>query len=120
LQADKADLEQQRVDTLLRMAVVAEATRQEFIDPDDAYKLLDLSELTLSDDGKVEGLEETLKELGKAKPHLLRGTPTFSPTNLGRGAETGETDAQKRARLYGTGETPFGKHGGGVFGPELK
>lgn len=120
LQADKTVLEQQRVDTLLRMAVVAEATRQGFADPDDAYGLLDLSTLTLNEDGKVEGLEDALKKLGKAKPYLLRATPTFSPTNVGRGAETGETDEHKRARLYGTGEAPFGQHGGGVYMPKLE
>jgi len=119
LQAQNAVLEQQRVDMLLRTTVVAEATRQGFYDPDDAYGLLDLSRLTVKD-GKVDGIKEVLQELAKAKPYLLQEKPRLGPTYPGRSARSvGETDAERRTRLYGAGSSPIGSAGGGVFRPKL-
>jgi len=119
LQEQNIALEQQRTDLLLRTTVVAEATRQGFYDPDDAYGLLDLSRLTVKD-GKVDGIKEVLQELAKAKPYLLQEKPRLGPTYPGRSTQaTGETDAERRTRLYGAGSSPIGTAGGGVFRPKL-
>jgi len=120
LQAQNTALEQQRVDMLMRTTVVAEATRQGFFDPDDAYGLLDLSKLTVEDD-KVEGVEEALKALAKAKPYLLQAKTRLGPTHPGRATTIAgeETDAERRARLFGAGSSPIGRHGGGVYQPNV-
>lgn len=117
-EADKAKLAQERQDALVRSAIVAKATAAKFLDPEDAVRFIDLSQVQIKDGGKVEGIEPQLEALGKAKPYLLQQQPRLSPTNPGIGSGTGgETDAQRRARLFGKGEAPFGKHGGGVFNP---
>ena len=119
LQEQNIALEQQRTDLLLRTTVVAEATRQGFYDPDDAYGLLDLSRLVVKD-GKVDGIKEVLQELAKAKPYLLQEKPRLGPTYPGRSTRAvGETDAERRTRLYGAGSSPIGSAGGGVFRPKL-
>lgn len=118
LQGQNTALEQERTDLVLRTEIVAEATRQGFNDPDDAYGLLDLSKLAVKD-GKVDGVEDALKALAKAKSYLLQARGSLGPTHPGRSArDTGETDVQRRARLFGPGETPIGTAGGGVFRPE--
>lgn len=117
LQSEKVALEQERVDLLLRTIIVAEATRQGFYDPDDAYGLLNLAELTVKD-GKVEGVKKVLETLAEAKPYLLQGKPRLGATHPGRDTRgAGETDKERKARLFGAGESPIGKAGGGVFWP---
>jgi len=114
LQRQNARLAQEQVETLIKVAVITEATKRKFIDPGDSYRMIDLSTLTV-EEGDVKGVEEALEALAKEKPYLLQAQSKMAPTNPGRGQETGETDAERRARLFGRGESPFGKHGGGVF-----
>ena len=120
LQEQGAQLAQQRVDALLRSAVVSEATRLGFLDPMDAYHMIDLAQLEVKEDDSVSGVEDVLKKLGEAKPYLLHGKLTLGPTNPARGGSTSETDAERRARLYGVGGTPIGQSGGGVYMPKIK
>lgn len=51
-------------------AVTSGAARLGFVDPDDAAKLMDASKVTF-EDNKVGGVDDALKELATAKPHLL-------------------------------------------------
>jgi len=59
--------------------IVAQTLRNEFLsskehawqDPKDAFKLLDLSEVEIDEEGDIEGLDEAIKALAKAKPYLL-------------------------------------------------
>ena len=103
--AAKAEAAQVR----LKSAVIARASGMNFIDPEDAFALLPKDGLSLSADGSVEGLEDGLKALAEAKPHLLKTgkpeIPKVKPTNPSgdnaRGGEE-ETDAQ-RARRLGVG-----------------
>ena len=122
LQAQYERAEQERIEALIRAEIVAQATVLGFTDPHDAYRLLDLTAISLGDDGAVGGVDDQLKKLAEAKPYLLQQHSTqprtVRATNLPRGRDQGETDAEKRARLWGGGDAPFGKHGGGVFMPE--
>jgi hypothetical protein len=61
------DLKTERI----KNAVLAEASKQGFEDPQDAYAMIDRAELEISADGKVDGVEEAIKALVKAKPYLL-------------------------------------------------
>lgn len=120
LQADKAkstDLANQR---LIRAEVLAAASA-DFAHPEDVYTVI-REKLTVSDDGKVDGLPEALAELKKIRPTWLKTyRPSgVQPTNPGDNANgSGETEAQRRARVYGAGVNVFSpewarQHGGGV------
>lgn len=118
LQAQNAQLAKDKQDMFLRTAVVTKATTMNYIDPDDAFRLLDMAKVKVADTGEVIGLEDALKALATAKPHLVRGTPSLGATSPGVGQTTGETDDQRRARLFGGGATVIGRgNGGGVFNP---
>lgn len=55
----------------LQTAVEREAVKLKFADPQDAYRLIDLTDLTIEDDGKVTGAAEALKVLVETKPYLV-------------------------------------------------
>jgi len=114
LKSENARLAQEAKSAQIKSAVVAKAVAMDFQDPSDAYQMLDTGKLELADDGTVAGLEEALDALGKAKPYLLRQQPKLSATNPARSSQEGEDDADRRARLYGVGNVPFGQHGGGM------
>jgi predicted component of type VI protein secretion system len=71
----------------IKNAVIAEASKLGFADPDDAYTLVTLSEIEIDDAGKVNGAAEAIKKLAEAKPYLLGqarkgdgvGTPKTPP-----------------------------------------
>lgn len=44
----------------------------EWVDPDAALRLADLSEVEITQDGKVKGLEDALKALAEKKPYLVK------------------------------------------------
>lgn len=115
-QARIAALEQERVDILLKAAVVAEASKLGFEYPEDVWRVVDRASLEYDDEtGEIHGVEEAVKEVAKKRPRWLRGA------GVGVGNAPGaarETDEQKRARLLGGGgASPFWK-GGGVILPE--
>lgn len=121
IQSQNVKLAEEKAQTLLRAEIVAKAAKAGFTDPDDAYRILDRAKVKTTDAG-FEGIDEALKELADAKPYLLRATtenavPRLGATNPGHGTARGETDAEKRNRLFGPGQSPFGKHGGGVIMP---
>lgn len=53
-------------------AIITEATRLGFHDPEDAVRLLDAEAIGLSEDGAITGVAEALAELVKRKPHLVK------------------------------------------------
>lgn len=79
-------------ETQIRAAVERTAATMRFHDPADAYALADLSVVTMDEDGKISGVNDALKALAKAKPHLVR---TEQPANLnaGDGAPTNGSHA---------------------------
>lgn len=63
--------------------VATVATRLGIVDPDAAYRLVDLSKLEYGEDGKPKNVEAVLKEMIGQKPYLV-GSGT-SATNAARG-----------------------------------
>lgn len=122
LKGQNARLVEERVRAVMHASVAAAAMKEGFVDPDDAWAFVDTSALKVDESGKVTGVDEAIKALAKAKPHLLRKQAQLGPTNPGKGgAESGETDAQRRARLNGYSDSPFGRsHGGGLVMPTDK
>lgn len=111
--------QQERNGVILRSAIIAEASRLGFLDPQDAQRMLDADAVTI-EAGQVQGVEAALKTLAEAKPYLLRQDPSkgpaFTPTNPGQGgATTGETNAARRLRLFGGGADALRANGAGVI-----
>ncbi len=107
-QAEKAaqELQAKLRETAIRAEVMTTAQRMGVRDPDAAYKLLDLSTLSVSDEtGQVSGVEDALKALLKAKPYLVGGTA--GATNPQRsGDEAGEHNPIID-RIKAPGASPF-------------
>jgi Skp family chaperone for outer membrane proteins len=78
--------------TLIRAAVVSEASRQQAIDPDAVYALVDKSRLKLGDDDRVDGVEDAVKELLKERSYLV-GRPSGFDGGARQTATTGNTRA---------------------------
>jgi hypothetical protein len=81
----------------LRVQVIAEGTRKNMADPEDALALLDRSVLDYDAEGVATNVGEALDTLLKAKPHLVRGGRS------GDGADQGarENGAQQMDSLDG-------------------
>ncbi len=111
-EAKAQNLEQRWRDGMLRSAVTLAATQAQFYDPEDAYRLADLTSLTANDDGTVTGVEEALKALVKAKPHLVKAATTTAPPpdvnaqNRGR-TTVPSTDELVAAKLRSGNYTPI-------------
>jgi hypothetical protein len=107
-------LEQQQQATrqlALEGAVAMRANALGIVDAEVAVALLDPASLDFDDTGRPdpENLDMALKRLIKAKPYLKTAQAPSSPANPARSEPVGETDAQRRARLFGGG--------GGMFDP---
>ena len=102
-------LEAQARESTLRGAVIAEAAKQGFADPMDAYKLLDMAKMELGEDGTVKGLTEALTTLATAKPYLRqKNALVVPPANPSRDSGSQErTDEDRRRDYFGGGRTDF-------------
>lgn len=128
LQAQLAALQNERdaalktaAERTIRAEVMAKAA-QLFEHPEDVYEKLK-SALTVDDAGNVEGLDDALKALAKDRPAWVRRAAgsNLKPSNPGSNAQQpGESDAERRTRIYGAGGNIFTtdfalKRGGGVI-----
>ena len=63
---------QQAQNTLIKSAIMAEASKAGYANPEDVYHLAGTGKVTINGDGQVEGVEEAIKGIGdrlpKAKP----------------------------------------------------
>lgn len=84
------DLESRGQQNAVRQAVIIEAAKAGINDPEDAYKLADLNDVSVGDDGTVTGAADAIAKLVEAKPYLLkneRSKPANpGPTNPGGGS----------------------------------
>lgn len=103
LEKRATEAEAGRKQALVRAAVIARATAAGFREPEDVLHFLDTSKVEVADDGQVGDVGALLKQLGDDKPYLLAPQGAVGATNPGRGQASGETDDQRRARLYGGG-----------------
>lgn len=114
--ATKAEEERERAlqtanERLLRGEVKAAAAKAGFIDPDDAFALLNRSEAKIDDDGNVDGIDEALKALAEAKPHLIADTRPGGSAD--GGARGGDGNGKKDFRTASNEEyaAELAKHG---------
>jgi hypothetical protein len=59
-------------DLAIRLSVERAARKLNFIDEDDAYRLIDRRAVEMDDDGEPQNVEKLLTDLAKAKPHLVK------------------------------------------------
>lgn len=108
-------------DSAIRTTVFAEAAKAGFVDPEEAFRLADLSKVKVDDDGSVSGASESVQALAEAKPHLLKTdgktkAPDTGATNpAGAEAQTNPVHKLVDERLKGvTDMSLLGQGGGGV------
>ena len=64
-------------EALVKSAVIAEASKQGAVDPDDVFALIDRSELDIDFEKlSVSGVDQAVKNLLEKKPHLKGGKPS--------------------------------------------
>lgn len=92
-------------DRLLRAAIVSEASKIGFANPEDAFRLIDPSSLAIQDDGTVKGAAEAVKALEGRLP--LARTPAPSLDGGAGGGQKGgknpvytEAEIREMAAVY--------------------
>lgn len=76
----------------LEYEVKLSAAKLGIIDPEAAYKLLDLKQIEFDEDGKPTNVEKVIRELITKKPYLAGNSGSFSAGNHARN-RSGEMDA---------------------------
>jgi len=98
-------------DKLIRAEVKLMASSLGIVSPDAAYKLMDMSDVKIKDDGTVKGVKEALEDLIKENP-FLKSQPAApkkigSSTNPGSGSVIGtSSDAMNRIIRIKAGYLP--------------
>jgi len=102
---------------LIRAEVLTQATTMGFVHPELAYRMADLSEAKLAEDGTVEGIDVALKALLKQYPDLAKSAaPSIAATKPASQTQpTGDTDAERRRRYFGGQQGPFWQGGGATI-----
>ena len=97
----------------LEGAIAVRSNALGIVDAEAAVALLNIGDLDFDDSGRPdpERLDTALRALLKAKPYLRTQPPATSPANPARTEPLGETDDQRRSRLFGSG--------GGIFDTEV-
>lgn len=89
----------------IRNAVVLAASKANFYDPEDAFRLADLATVQVADDGAVTGVDDAIKTLARAKPHLVKvasGGGEINSTAAGRQTRPSADELVKQKRASGT------------------
>lgn len=106
LQAQLEAERQARRDGALKGAVTVAAMKAGFHNPDDAWAFLPAGAVSLDDGEQVQGVDEALKELVKARPYLVKQsaaalvTPSGTPDGAAKSAGKQRFDPNV-ARKYG-------------------
>jgi len=90
---EKKDSEYQQTlqERTVRYEVMLTANKLGIVDPDAAFRLLDISSLEFDEDGKPNNIEKVLKKLVSDKPYLIgSGGGSASPTNPAQGRIGGQ------------------------------
>lgn len=105
--------EQRAQDLAIRLAVERTARKLNFIDEDDAFRLIDRKSVELDDDGAPTNVEKLLADLAKAKPHLVKADgeqkppatkgPAPTPKPSGKAPTRDELIAEKTKQLRESG-----------------
>lgn len=89
----------------IRNAVVLAASKANFYDPEDAFRLADLATVQVADDGAVTGVDDAIKALAKAKAHLVKvasGGGEINSTAAGRQTRPSADELVRQKRASGT------------------
>lgn len=81
LEKAQLELQQDRQERVLRYETMLAASRLGIIDPDAAYRLLDLTAIEFDDDGTPKNIEKVLRDLIRAKPYLVGNQNAINLTN---------------------------------------
>lgn len=97
LQKRLAELERKEIEyqqsiqaRTLEYEVKLHAARLGVVDPEAAYRLLDLRQVEFDEDGKPVNLEKVMRELVAKKTYLVGGGQSVSPTNPAQGRVSGQ------------------------------
>lgn len=98
LQKRLAELERKEIEyqqflqaRTLEYEVKLHAAKLGIVDPDAAYRLIDISQVEFGEDGKPTNIERVLKDLVVRKPYLAGiGSGSVSPTNPAQGRISGQ------------------------------
>lgn len=112
VQARALELETQLQELRIRQAVVTEAARLGFADPEDAWHLVDLSIIDVDEEGRITGVREALRKLAAQKPYLLRGRGMPGAGEPGRQRPSPE---ELRRQLFGGGGASIWEGGGYII-----
>lgn len=84
---DEAEKARQETRTLRTQSAIERAAFKAGItDTDAAIKLIDMSKVTVKDDGTIEGIDTAVQELLKARPYLKQGGGAQPPAHMGGGS----------------------------------
>lgn len=112
----RAQADEQRRAQLVRTQVIAAAAKAGFNDTNDAIALLDMAGLEVGEDGAIDGLDEAITALVKAKQYLVKtASGTISLTNPAGGPQRTTAD-QLRQEMFGVKRASVFE-GGGVLWP---
>jgi small-conductance mechanosensitive channel len=90
LERKEAEYQQVLQARTLEYEVKLQASKLGVVDPDAAYRLLDVKQIEFDDDGKPTNLEKVLKDLVAKKPYLVSSGGVPSPTNPAQGRISGQ------------------------------
>lgn len=77
------DAEAKHRQAILRFEIARHATALGFHDPEDAYLMLDTAKVKYSEQGEPEGVDQLVKDLATAKPHLVKAAGAGQQTPNG-------------------------------------
>lgn len=96
----RADAAEKRAtEQIVGSAILSEAVKAGFIDPNDAVSMIRIDDIDLDKDGNPSNVERLVKDLAARKSHLVRGTvPTSTDGGKGRNgsAQSGDFNALLR------------------------
>jgi len=84
-------------EALIRHAVEMAAATMKFHNPEVAYHLLDLAEVSIGEDGKVAGVEDALKKLVKGNPYLVGNGTAAAPNTDASARGSSSSDPKAHA-----------------------
>lgn len=85
LEHEREEWARERQERTLRYETMLTAQKLGIVDPDAAWRLLDLKQIEFDEDGQPQNVEKVLRDLIRARPYLAGG-PSASPTNPARSA----------------------------------
>lgn len=97
LEREQALWQRERQERTLKYETMLAASKLGVVDPDAAYKLLDLADIEFDEDGSPKNVEKVLRGLIAKRPYLV-GAAGGSPTNPARSTASPTTFTRSQLR----------------------